>query len=231
MNKDNFCLDTNTIISYLFLFEPQYNLINKFISNNPNDNYYYTENILRESEKIFIEKYNSIRSILLDFNKYLNSQHNSYNTFEYFLNQFITSNKKTYTFNGKIYTKQDIRKILTIMWYNMSTDESIDGFELQKYISSYLSKLINEIWTFKENFFNNLIFIPAHKYNYSEIIKTLKENNSHHEDNMIILDLYEYYLNKNIKFILITFDKNFYNAIQKSNLKFITQVYNLEDIK
>jgi len=78
MNKDNFCLDTNTIISYLFLFEPQYNLINKFISNNPNDNYYYTENILRESEKIFIEKYNSIRSILLDFNKYLNSQHNSY---------------------------------------------------------------------------------------------------------------------------------------------------------
>jgi len=70
MNNKNICLDTNTIISYLFLSEPQYKLIDAFLTKNPNNEYYYTENIQKESEKVFLEKYNFIRSILLDFHKY-----------------------------------------------------------------------------------------------------------------------------------------------------------------
>jgi len=69
------------------------------------------------------------------------------------------------------------------MWYNMSTNESIGGFELQKYISNYLRKLTHEIWTFKDNFFNKLIFIQAHKQNYPKITELLLEYKSHYEDN------------------------------------------------
>ena len=83
----------------------------------------------------------------------------------------------------------------------------------------------------KNYLYHKFILINSHTNEYDELNSLLLHNNSHQEDNEIILDLYEHYLIYKIKFILVTFDKNFYNAIRKSNLKFITKVYNLEDIK
>lgn len=230
MSMQDICLDTNTIISYLLLSEPEHNLIKQFISKNPNKNYYYTENIQKECEIVFNNKYNLIRSILLDFNKYLNLYHNEYCIVDDFIHQFVSTNNKTYLFKGKNLKKYEFEKILKVILFNINVNESIEGFKLQNYISEYLWRLNHEILVFKENFFKNLIFIIAHKHNYPHILKTLEENESHYADNMIILDLYEYHLNYDINFVLISFDKNFVEALKKCNFNFIEKILNLSQL-
>ena len=225
--KQNVCLDTNTIISYLLMPEPQHTIIAGFIKTNNNNTYYYTEHIQREIELIFFEKYNLINSITNNFKKYLENHHNDILSLNEFILNFTKNNTKKYKYKGKIIDNISIERLLENLWYNKENKEILEGFELYNYVSDFLWDFNYELLNFKEDFLSKLILIKSHIHKHYKINKLLLDKGSHYEDNQIILDLYEYYLKYKITFVIVTFDNDFMRAIRRCNFKFIERITNL----
>ncbi len=189
MKRKNICLDTNAIIAYLLMTEPQHTIITNFIKNR-NDLYYYTEHIQREINLVFFEKYNLINSILNNFKKYLENHHNELLSVNIFIKDFTKVNTKKFIYKGKILDNVSIERLLINLWYNENNKDILEGFELYKYVSDFISDFNNEILIFKKEFLDKLILIKNHIKKYPKINKILLDNGSHFEDNHIILDLY-----------------------------------------
>jgi len=193
------------------------------------DKLFITKHILTECKYVTQMKIKIFKRIVTDIILFLDDNQDIIFNEKMFTSKFLQLNNK-YIYKDKIMAYSEINMILHKIWIYYST-ENIDGFTLLKKLYQLNMDIDSIVARHKNQLYNKFILIDNHANEYTEINNLLLQNNSHKEDNEIILDLYEYHLIHKIQFILVTFDKNFYNAIQKSNLKFITQVYNLEDIK
>lgn len=229
MNTNDICLDTNTIISLLFFIEPEHSIIKKYLDINLKNNFYYTQHIYSECENIFQQKLEFLNNIIEDTILFLEDNHNIIYNKNKFTSSFIKSNNNYY-YKESIVKLEDIISILNIIWDNYC-NESMDGFYLSQLFFKYQHFLNNSLIKYKQGIYNRLILINKHERDYPQIEDNLLRHGSHKEDNEIILDIYEYYLKNGIFFTFITFDKSFYNSLEKCNFDFLTEIYNYESIK
>lgn len=184
---ENICLDTNTIISYLFLSEPQHTIIKEYINKYPNYNYFYTEHILEESEEVFYQKQLLLRNIITDFTDYLEDYHNEILSKNQVISYF-TKKGYSYKFKDKIVSNITVKNILEKYW-QVSFEDNMEGFQVYKKFDYFLNNLNTILYEHRENFLSNLILIPKYTHYYKNIEDLLISNNSHTKDNLIILDL------------------------------------------
>ncbi len=225
----NICLDTNTIISHIFLSEPYHSIIKNYMRKNMKSEYYYTESILTETENIYYQKHNLILNIFNDFTDFLEDYHNKFLLNNNIITKFVLENHDYY-YKGKKVSKRYIETILYEFLKEICED-NIDGFDAFKRFERYLTKMSSQLFNHKENFYKKLTLIPKHSKEYPTITNTLTKNGSHYEDNEIILDIYEYVLINNIKFTIVTFDKSFYNSLKKCKFNFINNIIGILDLK
>lgn len=190
-------------------------------------NFYFTKHVLDECDNVINRKIHIINVILGDAILFLDDNHNNIFTRENFIKKFTKHYKNNPYKKFKI---KDIEYTLTKIWDN-KCDESMEGYNLSNVLNKYKLSIKKNMDIHKQKLYQKLILIDNHIKNHEKINKQLLLNKSHDEDNQIILDIYEYYLNHKITFIFITFDKNFYNALKRCKFKFIKNVYNKEDIK
>jgi len=228
MNLDNVCFDTNTIISYLFFIEPNYTIMQEYI-NQSEDYFYLTKHILNECDKIVEIKVIIIKQILADAIIFLDEYNNMIFNKNKFIKMFIQQHD-FYEYANKSFKKNDVKTVLEEIWKE-SCDENMDGFNLLKRLRNFDISFKNIINKYKDELYSKCIIIANHINKHEKINHLLEKNNSHKEDNEIILNIYEYYLKHNITFIFITFDNNFYDSLVKCNFKFIKNIYNLQDIR
>lgn len=144
----NTCLDTNTIIAYLFISEPQHSIIKKYLDKHPTSKYYFTEHILEESEDIFDYKQNIIRSILADFTDFLIEYHNRVISSD-IINKYI-QNRVNITINEGI-NDLTIKKILFAYW-QLSIEGYVEGLQACRIFDKYIIILLDIIHYNKDIF-------------------------------------------------------------------------------
>ena len=223
------CLDTNTLLSHLFLAEPYNHEITLYLQNHPHDNYYLTGHVKKECDNIFYKKQKLFRIILIDFITYLNDYHNKIINMDNILNKFIRS-IRGYEFKNEPVSLEYIKKILSQIWIDESIQENTLGYDVFCKFTIFKNNLDYELFKHKHDLYNKMIFIPSARRKYGEILNKLIHNGSHEKDNLIILDLYEYHLKNPIGFIFITFDNSFYNALINCSFEFIIDVKNYKNL-
>ena len=226
---NNICFDTNTIISYLFFIEPEHEVIRGFINKNINHNLYFTKKVYDECENVFAQKQLFLEKIIYDIIGFLEQDHSNIFNQKQLTDSFFKLNN-VYEYKNHIIKNNEIKDILLIIW-NKFCDENMDAFNLSQIFFNYQNYLFSSLLEHKNEIYDNLILINAHQYQHSSIKSELLKNNSHEEDNEIILDLYEYHLNNELNFIFITFDKSFYIALKKCAFDFLIKICGYQDIK
>lgn len=225
----NICLDTNTIISYLFFSEPQHSIITVFINGNPSFNYFFTEHVLEESENIFYQKLFLIRNILIDFTDFLKDDNHQTVSKNHTLNKFVQQSS-LYKFKGVTVKKEVVKNVIKKYWEYLLPDVN-DTFIVYIKFDAFTTTLNDVIYENREELYNKLSLIPKHTKEHNHIREKLIENNSHDSDNNIILDLYEYCKFNQKEFIFVTFDNDFYIALKRCDFEFITKVCNIDELK
>ena len=193
------------------------------------DKLFITKHILTECEHITQMKTKLFKRIINDIILFLDDNQNVLFNEKLFTSKFLKLDKE-YLYKNKLMEYAEINLILHEIWNYYST-ENIDGFTLLKKLYQLNVVIDSIVGRHKTQLYDKCVLIDNHTKEYKTLNDLLLENKSHEEDNEIIMDLYEYHLIHKIQFILVTFDKNFYDAIRKSDLKFIKDVYNLENIK
>ena len=90
---------------------------------------------------------------------------------------------------------------------------------------------VRKMKTNKHNFLKNFKLIKKYKTKNNHILEKLKQANIHMNDRQIILDIYNFYKNEKIKFNFVTFDKDFYNSLQKCNFSFIEKIIGKKELQ
>ena len=191
-----------------------------FIQNHPHEQYYFSEHVHNECEYVFHEKQEFLNTLFIDFLEFIKNNTEETLNMNNALNKFLNLNN-TYEFKNKPVSSKYIKQTLRQVWKENSLREN----ELKIIVFSNL-RLFNDnfkhqLYRYKKELYDKLTLIPQHHQKHEEILNKLIENNSHYEDNLIILDLYEYYTKHLIKFVFVTFDNNFYNALKKCDFDFI----------
>jgi len=228
INLDEYCLDTNIIITYLFEIEPNHILVKEFAKDSHNQ-MYYTEHIKEEINKVIDNKINFITTFLYDCISILNNYSDEFINLEIFTSIIIKNNKQYLYRNKKVYKK--VKKDIIKSIWKRNNFYNVDIFQLRKVILEYVINLKRSTLIYKNNFLQKLILIPKHNESYKKVTSILTKNNIHKEDMMIILDLCEYYDLKNNKLIFISFDKELIKALKKCEFDFLKEVWNLKDLK
>lgn len=178
---------------------------------------------------VFNEKQEFLRMLFTDFLEIIRESNEETINMNNILDKFLKL-KNNYIFKNKPVSSEYIKQTLIQVWKENYLREN----ELKLIVFSNL-RLFNDnfeyhLYKYKNELYDKMTLIPSHNQKHEDITNRLIRNGSHQEDNLIILDLYEYYQKYLIKFTFITFDNKFYNALKNCDFVFIKALKNHKNL-
>lgn len=208
----DYFLDSNVIIGYIFNFDSINRNVVKFIEFK--NNYYYSDNVQNEIEKVYKNKNRQYGMFLLMIWNFLNSLSDNDLIDEYKVHDSINS------YNTVIGIKQnDMHLALNIIWNLLSLDGFHDVFEIKSIFEDFLNNFQSRHSFRKDHILNNMILVPNHARKDKQILEKidefhLRDELLHRNDEKILFDANEFCKNNkglNLKFV--TADQDFFKVI------------------
>ena len=207
----NYFLDSNVIVSHIFSWDSLNIIANDFISS---ENYFCSDNVIKEVENVFNEKCQEYDYFLLMLCRLF--ENFSDNNFIYFYDVYRFLNRVNPKSKFDI---EDMRQALRIIWEKLGFNEYHDAFDVKNKFSLFQNDFQSIQNKNKQKTFNYLKIVSNHTIKDKDIINMIEKEKLrdyllHGSDENILFDANEFCKNKpelNLKFV--SADQDFLKAI------------------
>lgn len=212
----HYFLDTGVLIGNVFSLDPLHEYSIKVFY--PKANFYFSNHVKDEFEKKFFEKKSSYIDFFRELKFYLKDLEKSeeiYGGSLININKlypFIDSRDKTKSFD-----KQNMKLAINEFWIDSNFNDNPTLQEIYSSLNTFNNEFSYKTLNKKREMCEFLIKVPNFKKQHIPIENFIQENDLLHDnDILILLDAHEYALNnKNLALKFITWDKDFFNAVDK----------------